>query len=187
MLAWTNELHWRLMIIAVQDPDGVFRDVSICEVAEIKRRNVEVIAGLLSAPDSQFGNNSLIRLKKANEVNWVEVQNSESVESIRSWIAQQRGFFDPGLNTAPKDYQTILEKAPHRFQRTGRTQKVAGKYRRIYRENETARLFYVDEGHPGGSAHLEVFDSVGNHLGEASIVTGDIDYSKADAKKKISN
>lgn len=168
-----------------QDPNLVFRDASICEATELKHRDTALASGLLSAADSPFANRQILKTKKVSEADWVELQNSESVETVRLWIAQQKGYFDPALNLAPRDYQTILEKNPDRFSRTGRIQFVSGKARRVYKENETSRLFYVDEWHPGESAHMEVFDSDGTHLGEADITTGVVDLSKKDSSKRI--
>jgi len=169
-----------------QDPNSAFRDASICEATELKHQHADLASGLISAADSQFANKQQLATKKTSETNWVELRNNSSAEEVRLWLAQQKGYFDPNLNLAPRDYQTILEKEPGRFTRTGRIQFVSGKARRIYKENATSRQFYVDEWHPGGSVHMEVFDSVGNHLGEADIATGVVDLSKRDSSKRIS-
>ena len=58
------------------------------------------------------------------------------------------------------------------------------KARAIYRELDRPRFWYVDEGHPGPSAHLEVFSFSGEHLGEATVL-GVLDTTKADQDKKL--
>lgn len=71
------------------------------------------------------------------------------------------------LASAPRDFQTVLQKAPHR---SGRVERRFS--RRIFEEIATGRLYYVDEGHPGHSAHLELFSPNREHLGTADIVNG---------------
>lgn len=166
------------------DPPFSARDESVCEAAEWKFRSSESEPGMLSADDSNFADKSTFRVRNAIAAE-VELPNSVTVEAVRTWIARQRGYFDPALNLAPRDSQTILEKDPVRFHRTGRVQYVGGKYRRVYEEANTRRQFYVDEGHPGHSAHLEVFDADGSHLGEADITTGTLDPSKREPGRAI--
>jgi hypothetical protein len=95
---------------------------------------------------------------------------------VQEWIAQQKGHFDPDANLVPRDFQTVLEKAPARFRRTGKVERRFS--RRVFEETATGRLFYVDEGHPGHSAHLEVFDANRQHVGTADIKTGTVDTTK---------
>ena len=57
---------------------------------------------------------------------------------------------------------------------------------RIYKEIETDRYWYYDFFHKDNSEHYEVFDSVGNHIGEADC-NGIIDESKKDNNKSIRN
>lgn len=52
----------------------------------------------------------------------------------------------------------------------------------VYEEIETGNLWYKDTYHTGKSAHFEVFNSVGIHLGEASL-DGVLDRNKADKNK----
>ncbi|MBQ7080589.1 MAG: hypothetical protein IJM92_13235 [Fibrobacter sp.] len=52
----------------------------------------------------------------------------------------------------------------------------------VYEEIETEYLWYKDTFHTGKSAHFEVFNSVGIHLGEASL-DGALDRNKADKNK----
>ncbi len=43
------------------------------------------------------------------------------------------------------------------------------KGRRVYLEQTTENYWYVDSLHYGPSAHLEIFDHTGNHIGEAAL------------------
>jgi len=52
----------------------------------------------------------------------------------------------------------------------------------VYEEIKTKNLWYKDTFHTGKSAHFEVFNAVGIHLGEASL-EGILDRSKADKNK----
>lgn len=163
----------------------VLQDESLCEAAERKILSEEIDLGMISAAGSFFENQGQLNVLKPDTEQTAELRNASSLAAIRQWIVAQRGHYDTESNTAPRDYQTALEQHPERFQRTGRYWNVAGADRRIYRETETGRYFYVDEGHPGPSAHLEVFDPDGKHLGEANISTGALNASKKDRDKYI--
>lgn len=65
---------------------------------------------------------------------------------------------------------------PDRFRATGRMERRFS--RRIFQEIATGRLYHVDEGHPGHSAHLEVFSATLEHLGAADINTGLLDATE---------
>lgn len=81
----------------------------------------------------------------------------------------------------PFDRQTILANTT-RFTRTSFIEPHG--HRRVFYEKENCRYWYVDNLHIGQRAHLEVFDSHGEHLGEADLV-GNIDTNKKDSAKKI--
>lgn len=54
----------------------------------------------------------------------------------------------------------------------------------IYLEIETGNYWYEDKYHHDTKPHFEVFDAVGNHLGEADM-KGFLDTARADNNKKI--
>ena len=56
----------------------------------------------------------------------------------------------------------------------------------IYREISTGNYWYFDYFHKDNKVHYEVFNSEGNHIGEATEV-GILDRSKASKEKKITN
>lgn len=57
------------------------------------------------------------------------------------------------------------------------------KLQEIYKKGD--RYYYRDTFHTGESAHLEVFDKRGNHLGEADPITGILRPGTADSSKSI--
>lgn len=54
----------------------------------------------------------------------------------------------------------------------------------IYQEIETSNYWYEDKYHHNTKPHFEVFDDIGNHLGEADM-SGLLDRTKADKNKKL--
>jgi hypothetical protein len=79
----------------------------------------------------------------------------------------------------PRDEDTIL-RIRSRFSRTP----LLNQGRNVYLERRTGLRFCVDNLHVGSAAHLEVFDSAGNHVGEADLV-GNVDRQKIDAQKRL--
>lgn len=158
------------------EPEGQHCDESICEATEQKIQDGTAIISLLSASDSAFRDRNSVSVSKDSTGHRIELRGLTSLTMIRQWIAEQRGYYDPNSATAPKDFQTILGKSPDRFRATGKVERLFS--RRIFEEIDTGRLFYVDEGHPGHSAHLEVFSSRGEHLGIADINTGELNEAE---------
>jgi hypothetical protein len=161
-------------------------DETLCEAAERDLRAKDTRVRTVSAPDSECGKHEWLSLRKVATAERAELPNGTSVGDVRKWIIDERGVYDPSSTVAPLDFQTVLVRDPTRFQRTNRMWHVAGRDRRIYMEIATANLLYVDEGHWGPSAHLEVFNANGDHLGEADIASGVLDASKNDPDKHIS-
>ncbi|MCI8508762.1 MAG: hypothetical protein HFJ06_09405 [Lachnospiraceae bacterium] len=80
-------------------------------------------------------------------------------------------------NRVPLDNETILGNGT--FQKT----KIRVKGATVYKKGN--RYYYRDTFHTGESAHLEVFDKSGNHLGEADPKTGEIRPGTVDSSKKL--
>ena len=80
-------------------------------------------------------------------------------------------------NRVPMDSETILGSGT--FQKT----KIRVKGATVYKKGN--RYYYRDTFHTGKSAHLEVFDKSGNHLGEADPKTGELRPGTADSSKKL--
>lgn len=159
-------------IYTCNGPIGKHLDKSICEATEQKIQVDTLIVSLLSAPDSDFQNRREVSVTKDSTGQQIQLRGVSSLAMLNEWITEQRGYYDRTSETAPRDFQTVLVKEPHRFRPTGRYERKFS--RRIYEEIETGKLFYVDEGHPGHSAHLEVFSPNNEHLGIADIDTGEL-------------
>jgi hypothetical protein len=158
------------------------QDESICEAAERRLLDASTAISLLSASDSTFTANQ-IALSKTSTQEAVSVANAIDLDAVRRWLAAQPGQYNRTSTGAPRDFQTILGKAPQRFQPTGRVEPRFS--RKIFREVATSHLFYVDDGHPGHSAHLEVFSATLDHVGTADIETGAIDQNTAVQGRKL--
>ena len=80
-------------------------------------------------------------------------------------------------NRVPLDSETVLRNPEYRF--TGRTRN----HIKIYQKGDY--YYYRDGQHIGKSAHLEVFNKRGKHLGKADPQTGEIEPGTADPTKKL--
>ncbi|RRK00193.1 hypothetical protein Ga0100230_019720 [Opitutaceae bacterium TAV3] len=175
MLASIEDIHRYRDQYTCHNPQLTLQDESLAEAAEVGLQRAPD-TGIVSASSSiHFSEGSIVITKTATR-QVSKLKNVISLENIQRWVSQQRGYYDPRSKSAPKDFQTVLVKNPTRFRKTGNFYR--GSDRRIYQEIETGHLFYVDDAHPGRSAHLEVFDSDGNHLGIADIHAGVIDSAQ---------
>ena len=146
-------------------------DESLSEAAERKIVFTTEDVGVLSADDSSFHTEKLI-ISKSSSGESVELSNATSVDHVMKWIVSQRGYYNLDSRSAPRDFQTVLMKDSSRFRATG---KVERRFcRQVFEEMATGRFYYVDDAHPGNSAHLEVFSAQGDHLGTADINRGDL-------------
>lgn len=91
------------------------------------------------------------------------------------------------LHSKNIDYLPI-ELPPFSLEDKNRFQKTNFKHEKqaIYLEKSTGYYWYNDFFHKDNKAHFEVFDSNGNHLGEASM-QGVLDTSQKDKTKTIRN
>jgi hypothetical protein len=151
------------------DPPTELLDESLAEAAERKFRDTDDEVSVISAADSAFASLDRVEIQKLVSGDLTHVMNIVSIDRVRAWIADQPGFYDRTSLFPPKDHQTVLEKQSERFIPT-KHRELSG--RRIFREANTARQYYVDNLHRGLDAHLEVFDAGGSHLGEADVDSG---------------
>lgn len=151
--------------------------------------------GFVSAVNLCIGSELLGSDGKILTVNGIyreELQNDESrkvynfkVEDYHTYFVSELGVLVHNAeqyiteNRVPKDKETVL-KDKDQYKRTNYTEKGAKVYK-----GEDGNYYYRDTMHGGKSAHLEVFDKQGNHLGEANPLTGILDTSKADPTKHI--
>lgn len=120
---------------------------------------------LINLPNSSFGNNSEVQVTK----NGQNAKSISQINSIEGWINYLKSHLSIAPYTAdakhpPLDEQTILVDT-NLFEPTGRREQ--GRVR--YRRKENGEIWYVDNGHYGLSAHLEVFDATGVHIGKCKI------------------
>lgn len=123
-----------------------------------------------------------ISVKRLSDSKSMPLPNALNIDAIRSWLAKLAPSYSPSATVPPTDKETILVKDINRFKKSSRHERNG---RRIYLETASGRQFYVDNLHFGRSAHLEVFDAEGNHLGTADISGGGIDPSKAENGRKL--
>ena len=77
----------------------------------------------------------------------------------------------------PLDRETILSSSDY----VKTKNKVKGAV--VYKKGD--KYYYRDTLHKGKSAHIEVFDKKGKHLGEANPLTGKLLENSADKSKKL--
>lgn len=157
------------------DPQLPLRDESLSEAAERKLAQAAEAVAVLSAPGSAFRSQRLISISKLSSGEDVELRNASSVEVVRQWIVSERGHYSVTSQSAPRDFQTVMIKEPDRFRATGKRERMFS--RTVFKEIATNWLYYVDEGHVGHKAHLEVFSPNGEHLGTADLNTGTLDVT----------
>ena len=110
-------------------------------------------------------NDDYIRLEARKNNNKLDVSNDGS---IPRYVKE---------NDVPKDKETILQNGEYkktRYRIMGAT---------VYQKDN--KYYYRDTFHKGRSAHLEVFNSKGRHLGEADPLTGKLIPNTADKNKRI--
>jgi hypothetical protein len=170
----------------------VVNDTSLAELAERKLQNSSSTYLLINFINYSFNlihphitNCCLVTIVKNNdEVNCIKLDSLDNKFALEYWLEHTFNLscsvYDELSNDPPRDEQTILREK-QRFQKT------SFRYdgRAIYCEIATARYWYVDNLHFGRSAHLEVFNQAGCHVGEADL-QGNIDESKRDKNKTIS-
>lgn len=155
---------------------------SIAELAERVMRG-QVGALLNFSPSLQFNVRTLNVNKGATcqiSINLLCI-----IDDLTQWLASQfpglvRTDYDVNSIDPPTDSQTCLRNKSQFSKKEG----FHNQGRSIYLDRKTRYFFCVDNAHFGNAAHLEVFNTLGKHLGEASL-NGEIDFSKADSGKRL--
>jgi hypothetical protein len=134
-------------------------------------------------PHPELSNcHQIIIIKNNDESNPIYLDCIDGKSGLKSWKSRlplDYVVYDDNSTYPPRDEQTILSD-------TSQFIKTSYKYdsRKIYLDKQMGYYWYVDNLHFGKAAHLEVFDSQGNHLGEADL-KGRLDTSKKDPKKLL--
>ena len=158
------------------------KNTSIAELAERKLRVDDLKCFLINFQNSTFQEYLLITVVKNSSTN-VEldcVRNGDQlINYLESNFAIKSFIYNFDESYPPIDRQTVLNDSsrfmPKRMRRQGRT---------VYREKTTGYYWYVDNEHYGEGAHLEVFDSLGEHIGRADLY-GNIDRNKKDRNRRL--
>lgn len=166
-----------------QHNEDIVTDTSIAELSERKIQNSHLLTGILiNFQESVFSDKITLEVVK-NENIRINVDCAENKSCFEKWIENNFKLssvtYDYSSHTPPTDKQTILRDSD-RFQPTS----AVFQGRKVYKEFKTDYYWYIDNLHYGEKAHLEVFNSQGKHIGEASL-EGKTDIAKADKNKKI--
>ena len=159
----------------------VVTDTCMAELAERRLHQQELIGMLLNFPQSKFAGLSLLEITK-NDLPLLPLDCLDNQDTLIRWLNEQlqldRFNYDIASSVPPMDRQTVLIDNA-RFRATTYVKKG----RRVYLEQTTQNYWYIDSLHYGPSAHLEIFDHTGNHIGEAALDGTFI--GKKDATKRL--
>ena len=169
-------------------------DTSLAEVSERSLRHKDSIYLVVNFKNSTFNfahpdiqECCIIPIIKNNdEAQPIKLDGIDSQSALQNWIEKKLNLsrieYDLSSKDPPLDRQTVLIDS-QRFEYTQRIHKPSG--RKIYREILSGRYWYIDNLHFGQKSHIEVFDPTGKkHIGEADLIRGEVDQTKADPDKK---
>jgi hypothetical protein len=158
-------------------------NTSLAELSERKIQNRILLGLLVNFTKSRFTNEPIAIIKNFDETNPVELDCVNDKFSLKIWLDDNLQLslieYDVTSKTPPTDKQTVL-RDENRFEPLS----ISVQGRRVYREMQTGYYWYVDNLHVGQAAHLEVFNTQGEHLGEADL-DGTLNRSKKDSTKQI--
>lgn len=167
------------------------RNTSLAEVAERRLRHKDKLYFLVNFANSSFNqvhpqiqDCCIIPIVKNNEeANPIYLDSLDNKAGLKQWLEIKFKWsefeYDESAKNPPTDKQTILRDYA-RFEKTS----IVVQGRTVYRELITDRYWYVDNLHIGKTAHLEVFDKTGKHIGEADL-QGNLNTVKKDLAKTI--
>ena len=187
---WRNEQVHSLndyFDYVTDDKSENLKNTSLAEVTERSLQNKETTYLLINFTNSRFKlvNPNIPKcflipiIKNNDEENPINLDCLDEKAALESWVKIKLNVYDKSVKEPPTDEQTILNDNT-RFTRTAMT----CQGRKIYQEIANKQYWFVDNLHYGEKAHLEVFDKIGKHIGEAGL-QGNIDHSKKDPNKTI--
>ena len=119
---------------------------------------------LINFPNSTFGSRAVSITKNGANAKLIEqIESEEEWNNYLKTHTQVKPYTENDIQP-PMDEQTILVNTDI-FEPTKRREQ--GRIR--YRKKDNGEIWYVDNGHYGKSAHLEVFDAEGIHIGICKI------------------
>lgn len=160
---------------------------SVAEMAERKFQMPDVIGFMVNFGGCRYSGRRSVEVEREHEdgsKDMVTLDVVETLDDLEDWAAGKlyipRPYtFSSSNPPLPKDDQTILVDR-RRFERTSLRQHG----RRVFRERGTGYFWYVDNLHPGGGAHFEVFDSEYRHIGTSNL-SGVVDTSRRVAARRL--
>ncbi len=156
---------------------------SLAEGAEYCLRQGSPTAAMLNFERSQFKALFNVMVFK-NGYQSAHMDSFDDLDSVLHFLEEQFRIsayvYPDDAQDPPTDRQTVLRDST-RFSKSGKPS-VQG--RRVYFESPTGRFWHVDNFHRRRSAHLEVYDGAGVHIGEATL-DGSLDPSKAKPGRHI--
>jgi hypothetical protein len=167
--SWRPGVHPPESRCKLETEDDAVLDCAICELHE-RRKMLDRMA-LQGSLESTYRGRTTIGVARADALPDVLVVDCATDLASFLRIADlwecRPPQYDLAATRSPRDWETALNLDPDRFERLSRFER-RGR-RRVFREMQTGRLFYVDNLHIGPAAHLEVFDANGIHLGTADL------------------
>jgi len=161
----------------------IVTETSMAELAERLLVQPTLLGLLINFPQSKFAGLPTVIVVK-NEKIPSELDCADETRMLKVWLEDNlhisRYEYDYSSTDPPSDLQTVLRNRT-RFGGTSFIQQG----RKVYKESGTNRHWYVDNRHSGNSAHLEVFDSRGKHIGESDLDGNNLDRDKRDPTRTI--
>ncbi|WP_413522447.1 hypothetical protein [Photobacterium phosphoreum] len=178
--SWCNErVHSEDIIYKLNNDDWITGD-TLAECAELTLLNKKKIIAFVALREDEDTSISVIKESDSGHQDTIQVNLADINVDVNSWIDAQYNvsdfFYDPESINPPTDKQSYL-KDSSRFNKTS----YKNQGRTVYCCNLTRKLHAIDNLHYGLSAHAEVWDRFGNHLGEANLdghPVGNADPSK---------
>jgi hypothetical protein len=159
---------------------------SVAELAERLYQMPDLASFLTNFTNCRFSAHKQVEVSREDEVTptkqLLNLDVIETIESLEDW-ASSKGFvpcrYPSSSAYPPRDDQTVLIDI-RRFERIN----LREQNRAVYREIATGYFWYVDNLHYGVNAQLEVFDTLGKHLGTSDL-NGVIDVNKKVPGRRI--
>jgi len=155
---------------------------SMAELAERQRQDDTLQGILLNLESSGLGGRSDVTVTVQNSA--VRLLCYDAPNALERWIGQQQPVpvYTTNCTVPPLDAQTCLVDTL-RFEPTA----MMNRWRRVFRERTSDRLFAVDNLHFGRGAELEVFDKRKKHIGTADIHQGKLNTAGKVEGRRLQN
>ena len=155
---------------------------SMAELAERRRQDDTLQGFLLNLMSSGLCGRADVTVTVQNSA--VRLLCYDALSALERWIGQQQPVpvYTTNCTVPPLDAQTCLVNTL-RFEPTA----MMNRWRRVFRERTSDRLFAVDNLHFGRGAELEVFDKRKKHIGTADIHQGKLNTAGKVEGRRLQN